>query len=369
MEVADDDPEPLEAHGLDEPPLTPVVADPLVTEVARRVARRDEDRVRLARQTRAKQPLMDAREPRGERPQPQRRSRDRAEARHPGPVVDPSERPDGHLLQAEDVRRVGTGELHHLPQEALPSRRVGVSVEDVPAPDEQAHGPRLDDRFPRPTGTVGAMHVVLADPPAFTPPYDHELAAALARAGATVELVTAPFRFGPRPAPTGYRLEESFYRRSSRIDRRRLRLAVKALEHPSAMRRLVRRTTDVLHLQWLAAPELDRALLRTRTPLVFTAHDLLPRRTARKASLWRALFARFDRIVVHSERGRETLETLGVPDDRLRVVPHPVFRSDPPRRDDGLTVLSLGVIRPYKGIEDAVEARAARPRRAPARRR
>ena len=33
-----------------------------------------------------------------------------------------------------------------------------------------------------------------------------------------------------------------------------------------------------------------------------------------------------------------------------------MFRSDPPRRDDGRTVLSLGVIRPYKGIEDAVEA-------------
>ena len=54
------------------------------------------------------------------------------------------------------------------------------------------------------------MRVVLADPPAYTPPYDHELAAALARAGASVELVTAPFRFGPRPAPAGYDLRESF---------------------------------------------------------------------------------------------------------------------------------------------------------------
>ena len=198
------------------------------------------------------------------------------------------------------------------------------------------------------------MHVVLADPPAFTPPYDHELAAALARAGATVELVTSPFRFGGRPEAEGYRLEESFYPRSSRVDRRRLRLAVKALEHPRAMRRLLGKPADVLHFQWLAAPELDRALLRTGTPLVFTAHDLLPRRTARRTRLWRTLFARFDRVVVHSERGRETLETLGVPGDRLRVVPHPVFRSEPPRRDDGRTVLSLGVIRPYKGIEDTV---------------
>jgi glycosyltransferase involved in cell wall biosynthesis len=200
------------------------------------------------------------------------------------------------------------------------------------------------------------MHVVLADPPAFTPPYDHELAAALARAGATVELVTSPFRFGGRPAPDGYRLEELFYPRSSRVDRRRLRLAVKALEHPRAMRRLLGMEADVVHFQWLAAPELDRALLRSETPLVFTAHDLLPRRTARKTRLWRTLFARFDRVVVHSERGRETLEALGVPRDRLRVVPHPVFRSEPPRRDDGRTVLSLGVIRPYKGIEDTVEA-------------
>jgi len=44
------------------------------------------------------------------------------------------------------------------------------------------------------------MRVVLADPPAFTPPYDHELAAALARAGAEVELVTSRFRFGEAPA-------------------------------------------------------------------------------------------------------------------------------------------------------------------------
>src|SRR4029453_11376891 len=47
------------------------------------------------------------------------------------------------------------------------------------------------------------MHVVLADPPAFTPPYDHELAAALARGGARVDLVTSPFRFGGRPPAGG----------------------------------------------------------------------------------------------------------------------------------------------------------------------
>ena len=43
----------------------------------------------------------------------------------------------------------------------------------------------------------------------------------------------------------------------------------------------------MLHLQWLAAPELDARLFRPHLPAVFTAHDLLPRRTARRSDLWR----------------------------------------------------------------------------------
>lgn len=201
------------------------------------------------------------------------------------------------------------------------------------------------------------MRVLLTDPSAFTPTYDHELAAALARAGAEVELVTSRFRFGDAPDPEGYTRSERFYPLSSRLFRRsRLRLPLKAAEHPLGLAALRRRPADVLHLQWLAAPELDVHLFRPHAPAVFTAHDLLPRRTARKADLWRRLLARFERIVVHSERGRETLAALGVDSSRLRVVPHPVFPSDPERRDDGRTVLSFGVIRPYKGLRDAIEA-------------
>ena len=48
------------------------------------------------------------------------------------------------------------------------------------------------------------MRVVVADPPAFTPWYDHELAASLARAGLDVELATSRFRFGAAPDPDGY---------------------------------------------------------------------------------------------------------------------------------------------------------------------
>jgi glycosyltransferase involved in cell wall biosynthesis len=196
------------------------------------------------------------------------------------------------------------------------------------------------------------VRVLLVDPAAFTPWYDHELAAALARAGAEVELATSRFRFGALPAAEGYRRRERFYPVSSRLfGRSRARLPLKAVEHLHVLASLARARADVLHVQWLALPQLD-ARVRFRSPSVFTAHDLLPRRTASKRELWRRALARFDRVVVHSERGREALAELGVD---ARVIAHPVYPSAARRADDGRTLLSLGVIRPYKGLADAVE--------------
>jgi glycosyltransferase involved in cell wall biosynthesis len=197
------------------------------------------------------------------------------------------------------------------------------------------------------------VRVLLADPPAFTPWYDHELAVALSRAGADVELATSRFRFADIPAPDGYRRIERFYPLSSRLfGRSRLRLPLKGVEHVDVMRSLAMARPDVLHLQWLALPQAD-VHLRFRAPSVFTAHDLLPRRTASRQDLWRRILARFDRVVVHSERGRETLAELGVD---ARVIPHPVYPSSATKNDDGATLLALGVIRPYKGLPDAIEA-------------
>ena len=52
------------------------------------------------------------------------------------------------------------------------------------------------------------MRVQIVDPSAFTPPYDRALSAALARAGAEVELVTSRFAYGPVPPPAGYAVSE-----------------------------------------------------------------------------------------------------------------------------------------------------------------
>jgi glycosyltransferase involved in cell wall biosynthesis len=197
------------------------------------------------------------------------------------------------------------------------------------------------------------VRVLLADPPAFTPWYDHELARALGAAGAEVEVATSRFRFGELPPAEGYRRSERFYPVSSRLFKRsRLRLPLKAVEHLAVLAALARARPDVLHLQWLALPQAD-VRLRFRTPAVFTAHDLLPRRTASRRELWQRLLARFDRVIVHTERGRGALAELGI---GAHVIPHPVYPSAATRADDGRTLLALGVIRPYKGLADAIEA-------------
>ncbi len=91
------------------------------------------------------------------------------------------------------------------------------------------------------------------------------------------------------------------------------------------------------------------------SPSVFTAHDLLPRRTAepRNASLWSRLLGKFGpRRRAYRAWPRGSARALAA--DPV-VIPHPVYPSEALRTDNGQTILALGVIRPYKGLADAVE--------------
>ena len=192
------------------------------------------------------------------------------------------------------------------------------------------------------------MRVVVVDPPAYTPPYDRSLCAALARAGADVELVTSRFRFGAVARAEGYDAREWFYPLSSRMRGTRLRLAVKALEHPFGMARFAATKPDVIHTQWLGAPELDRWLFHPRSPAVLTAHDVIPRRTLSKTAMWRTLFGRFERVVVHSERGHGQLVDFGIAEAKLRVIGHPVFRSE---IDAGRRRANCALPRPHPAVQ------------------
>jgi glycosyltransferase involved in cell wall biosynthesis len=238
---------------------------------------------------------------------------------------------------------------------------------------------------------MGGVRVQIVDPPAYTPPYDHALSAALARHGADVELVTSRFAHGEVPPPVGYLRSDRFYRWSPPRGRRLARLA----QHGPDMLRYARhaRRADVMHFQWLPVQALDALLLPRVHPRLLTAHDVLPREpTAGQREGQRRLYARMDAIVVHSEHGaRRLCDEVGLEPARVHVIPHGAFhdlaaapagaalppelageasrdvfpaprdvsapagraRAAPPDRP---IVLAFGLIRPYKGIDVLLDA-------------
>src|SRR5688500_7362387 len=152
------------------------------------------------------------------------------------------------------------------------------------------------------------MKVQIVDPPAYTPPYDRSLCAALARAGADVELITSRFAHGPVPPAEGYRVSESFYRRSAEAGSpTRRRRALKLAEHFADMLRYPRdgSLADVVHYQWLTMPRIDGRLLPANRPRVLTAHGWLREEAWRERPSrgLRRLWDRMDAIVTLSEHG------------------------------------------------------------------
>ena len=244
----------------------------------------------------------------------QRLPGDRRGRMHPAPALQMAQRPDRQLLEADHVGTIAGHELDHLAEVGPALGRDGIAVEEIPGADEHGHGV-----------AYGAVRVLLADPPAFTPPYDHELAAALARAGADVELVTSRFRFGAAPEPDGYRAPRGLL--PAVVARLRPLAAAPPAQGrgaPARARALApapARTSSTS--SGCPRPSSTRASSARDLPPVFTAHDLLPRRTAHRTELWRRLFGRFDRIVVHSENGRATLAELGVPSREAARHPPP----------------------------------------------
>jgi len=215
------------------------------------------------------------------------------------------------------------------------------------------------------------MRVQLVDPAAYTPPYDHALAAGLARAGADVELVTCRFPYGPVPREQGYEVSERFYRWGSgpRIGHRGRRV-LRAAEHLPDMLAYRRHAekADLIHYQWLPIPSLDRRMLPPKCPRVFTMHWRLPDKGTRIARTLSRLLAEMDAIVVHSEHGAGRLANdFGVHPSRLEVIPHGAFdylthqgSEVPLPREleavEGPVILAFGLVRPYKGTDVLLDA-------------
>ena len=215
------------------------------------------------------------------------------------------------------------------------------------------------------------VRVQLVDPPAYTPPYDYSLAAALARAGAQVELVTSRYPYGPAPAAGGFTVREAFYRRTMASDRgTAARRALRLAEHVPGM--LAQRDpgpADVVHYQWLTLEALDSLLLARGVPRVFTSHNVLRRgRGALRERAARAAIGRMDALIAHTDAGAgELADRFGADPQRVHVIPHGAFHylahqadeqplPDELARVEGPVVLSFGVLRPYKGVDVLVEA-------------
>jgi glycosyltransferase involved in cell wall biosynthesis len=214
--------------------------------------------------------------------------------------------------------------------------------------------------------------VDVVDPSAYTPPYDHALCVALARAGAQVRLQTSRFGYGPVAPAEGYQRVERFYRRGAGagLGSRRRFAAKLAQQVPDMLAyRRAAAAADVVHFQWLTVQPLDVHLLPRSRPVVLTAHDVLPREPRRgQLAAQRRLYERVDAVVVHSEHGRSRLvELLGIAADKVRVIPHGAFEHlthvagkrplpDELAAVEKPVVLCFGLMRPYKGIDVLLDA-------------
>jgi glycosyltransferase involved in cell wall biosynthesis len=123
-----------------------------------------------------------------------------------------------------------------------------------------------------------------------------------------------------------------------------------------------------VHFQWLPIKSLDTGLVRAfPRPLVFTAHETLPRSA-------RGLVNTVDAVVVHTRAGRERLvDVLGVTPQKVHVIPHGAFDYLARQGDEApidprvgdlegrKVVLFFGLLRPYKGLDVLIEAFASAP--------
>ena len=129
------------------------------------------------------------------------------------------------------------------------------------------------------------MKIAIIDPWHFTPPYDHELVSALARAGHEVRLITqADNRDEPPSDKAGEPPVQLGHFRAAPDWVQRLpgpfALVAKGLRHLGGMLRLVgllrRFEPDVIHFQWAPLPLLDAAIIAILgriAPVVLTVHD------------------------------------------------------------------------------------------------
>jgi glycosyltransferase involved in cell wall biosynthesis len=226
------------------------------------------------------------------------------------------------------------------------------------------------------------MKVLLVDPSLYTPPYDGALAGALRDRGHELMIAGRPMRATDPPlGDDRIVVEPVFYRRGERLRARRgdgtvVKLA-KAAEHVVDLGRLRALVRDwqpnVVHWQWPSLPFVDAVAmraLRAFAPQVATVHDAhvfkQKQGVGRAMSLgWSRFLRAADGVIVHVATTRDTIAGLGVPAERIAIVPHGIFMRPTsasaitPPTDGKLHCAFFGRLSADKGI-DVLAAAAAR---------
>ena len=218
------------------------------------------------------------------------------------------------------------------------------------------------------------MKVFVVDQSLFGLLYDVQFSAALAAAGADATLVGRPLRSYEEVTSSGFRMLPLFYTFAERLPGRLkpIAKASKGFEHAQGMRALIdlaaREKPDVIHFQWIVLPVLDRVFLRRLgrlAPLVLTVHNSVPWHGTSTSALMRKghdeVLRGFDHLIPHTETIREHLRSLGIPESRLSLMPHPAVRlprvpeaaAQAAARGPGapVEILMFGSLKPYKGVD------------------
>ena len=164
----------------------------------------------------------------------------------------------------------------------------------------------------------------------------------------------------------------------ARLLRRPMRFIEYYLNWWALLRHFHSCSPDLVHIQWLPllrAPamfsemRLVRYLRSRKIPIVYTMHNYLPHKnTPSVAVAYHKLYRSVDHLIVHTQTDRQRLLESGICEDKITVVPQgPVFsdqfgssstqaREALGIHEDEFVLLMLGVLRPYKGIEEAIRS-------------
>ncbi|MBN1655042.1 MAG: glycosyltransferase [Deltaproteobacteria bacterium] len=233
---------------------------------------------------------------------------------------------------------------------------------------------------------LSEQHIFLVDLLSLSPFYDRYLFEAIAAHLPKLRLYAATFPYETEywrsvPVNRAALLFDCVARLN--LDNKRIRRTLQVFEYACNWVRLMtdarRDKVAVVHIEWLPLIEVSdlelwavRQLSRSGAAVVYTAHNALPHEgsehlKARYIRVCRAM----DRVLVHTEGERRRLvHELGISADSIDVVPHgpmlydlaPVSRSRAREQlgfaDADEVVLFVGLIRPYKGIEELLSATA-----------